>query len=199
MLSIQNLTHVYPNGTRALDAVSLDIPAGMFGLLGPNGAGKSSLMRTIATLQEPDAGTIRFGELDVLKQKTELRSVLGYLPQEFGLYPNLSAEAILKAIELSKAPVVASHTAVRALADVPRTILPAVQFSGLINPVSSLEGAGAVIGSIYPATWFVTICRGVFSKGLGFADLWPDLLHEGCQQPAGDRPAKAEAPRQDGR
>ena len=95
-LQIRQLTKTYPNGVRALQGVDLTIPPGMFGLLGPNGAGKSSLMRTIATLQEPDAGTIRFGELDVLKQKTELRSVLGYLPQEFGLYPNLSAEAILE-------------------------------------------------------------------------------------------------------
>ncbi|MBL8975519.1 MAG: ABC transporter ATP-binding protein, partial [Myxococcales bacterium] len=95
-LQIRQLTKTYPNGVRALQGVDLTIPPGMFGLLGPNGAGKSSLMRTIATLQEPDTGTIRFGELDVLKQKTELRSVLGYLPQEFGLYPNLSAEAILE-------------------------------------------------------------------------------------------------------
>ena len=94
-LSISNLSKTYPNGVRALKGVSLTIPAGMFGLLGPNGAGKSTLMRTIATLQDPDAGSIRFGDLDVLAQKTELRRVLGYLPQEFGLYPNLSAEAIL--------------------------------------------------------------------------------------------------------
>src|SRR5690349_20279111 len=74
MLSIQNLTHVYPNGTRALDDVSLDIPAGMFGLLGPNGAGKSSLMRCLATLQVPTAGSIRFGEIDVLKSPEALRA-----------------------------------------------------------------------------------------------------------------------------
>jgi len=95
MLTITNLTKTYPNGVRALKGVSLTIPTGMFGLLGPNGAGKSTLMRTIATLQDPDSGSIRFGDLDVLRQKTELRRALGYLPQEFGLYPNLSAEAIL--------------------------------------------------------------------------------------------------------
>ncbi|MBS1537019.1 MAG: ABC transporter ATP-binding protein [Bacteroidetes bacterium] len=94
-LVISNLSKTYSNGVRALDSISLTIPQGMFGLLGPNGAGKSSLMRTIATLQEPDSGSITFGEVDVLKQKETVRQVLGYLPQEFGLYPNLSAETIL--------------------------------------------------------------------------------------------------------
>lgn len=95
MLTITGLSKSYPNGVRALHDVSLTIGTGMFGLLGPNGAGKSTLMRTIATLQPPDAGTIRFGELDVLRQPDELRRRLGYLPQEFGLYPNLSAEHTL--------------------------------------------------------------------------------------------------------
>jgi ABC-2 type transport system ATP-binding protein len=94
-LVIRNLSKTYPNGVRALADVSLTIPNGMFGLLGPNGAGKSTLMRTIATLQRPDAGTIRLGDLDVLAQPDEVRTQLGYLPQEFGLYPNLSAEMIL--------------------------------------------------------------------------------------------------------
>jgi ABC-2 type transport system ATP-binding protein len=95
LLTIRDLTKTYPNGVRALQGINLTIPAGMFGLLGPNGAGKSTLMRTIATLQEPDTGTIQFGDIDVLKQKAALREVLGYLPQEFGLYPNLAAEHIL--------------------------------------------------------------------------------------------------------
>ena len=94
-LVISNLSKTYSNGVRALDSISLTIPQGMFGLLGPNGAGKSSLMRTIATLQEPDSGSIAFGDVDVLKQKEKVRQILGYLPQEFGLYPNLSAETIL--------------------------------------------------------------------------------------------------------
>jgi ABC-type multidrug transport system ATPase subunit len=94
-LSISNLSKTYANGVRALQDVSLDIPAGMFGLLGPNGAGKSTLMRTIATLQQPDSGSIRLGELDVLTQPEDVRKILGYLPQEFGLYPNLSAERVL--------------------------------------------------------------------------------------------------------
>src|SRR5882672_9131815 len=95
MLSIAHLTHVYPNGVRALNNVSLEIPAGMFGLLGPNGAGKSTLMRTIATLQQPDSGSIRLGDIDVLTQPDDVRRILGYLPQEFGFYPNLSAERVL--------------------------------------------------------------------------------------------------------
>ena len=94
-LSIANLSKTYANGVRALQDVSLDIPAGMFGLLGPNGAGKSTLMRTIATLQQADAGSIRLGDIDVLTQPDDVRKILGYLPQEFGLYPNLSAERVL--------------------------------------------------------------------------------------------------------
>jgi ABC-type multidrug transport system ATPase subunit len=95
LLHIDRLSKTYPNGVRALHDVSLEIPAGMFGLLGPNGAGKSTLMRTIATLQRPDAGTIRLDDIDVLTQPDEVRKILGYLPQEFGFYPNLSAERVL--------------------------------------------------------------------------------------------------------
>jgi ABC-2 type transport system ATP-binding protein len=95
MLAIKGLSHVYGNGTRALDTVNLTIPAGMFGLLGPNGAGKSTLMRTIATLQSPTAGEIVFGDIDVLKQPEALRRTLGYLPQDFGVYPRVSAYDML--------------------------------------------------------------------------------------------------------
>jgi ABC-2 type transport system ATP-binding protein len=95
MLSIRNLVHVYPNGTRALDDVSLEVPTGMFGLLGPNGAGKSTLMRSIATLQTPTSGQMTFGEIDVIKQPEELRRTLGYLPQDFGVYPRVSAYDML--------------------------------------------------------------------------------------------------------
>lgn len=96
MLMIRQLSKTYPNGVCALRDVSLDIPNGMFGLLGPNGAGKSTLMRTIATLQDPDAGSIRLDDLDVLADKPATRRVLGYLPQEFGVYPKVSAEAMLE-------------------------------------------------------------------------------------------------------
>jgi ABC-type multidrug transport system ATPase subunit len=95
MLKISNLSKLYPNGVQALNDVSLDISNGMFGLLGPNGAGKSTLMRTIATLQDADSGTIMFGDIDVSKNKQEIRKVLGYLPQEFGVYPKVSAEEML--------------------------------------------------------------------------------------------------------
>ncbi len=94
-LIIDNLSKTYSNGVKALQNISLEIPKGMFGLLGPNGAGKSTLMRTIATLQEADKGTISLGNLDVLTQKNEVRQVLGYLPQQFGLYPKISAEVLL--------------------------------------------------------------------------------------------------------
>jgi ABC-2 type transport system ATP-binding protein len=94
-LEIRGVSKTYPTGVRALKNVTLSIPPGMYGLLGPNGAGKSTLMRTIATLQEPDSGSITLGDLDVLKQKDEVRRTLGYLPQEFGVYPNVSAERML--------------------------------------------------------------------------------------------------------
>jgi len=95
MLELDHVTHVYPNGTRALDDVTLSIPNGMYGLLGPNGAGKSTLMRTIATLQTPTAGSIRFGDIDVIAQPEALRERLGYLPQDFGVYPRVSAYDML--------------------------------------------------------------------------------------------------------
>ncbi len=95
MLSIKSLNKTYANGVQALKNVSLEIPNGLYGLLGPNGAGKSSLMRTIATLQEPDSGSIRFDQIDVLTEKLALREQLGYLPQDFGVYPKVSAEELL--------------------------------------------------------------------------------------------------------
>jgi ABC-2 type transport system ATP-binding protein len=94
-LRIEHLSKTYTNGVRALDDISLTIGAGMFGLLGPNGAGKSTLMRTLATLQQPDHGAIHLGALDTLRNPDELRKTLGYLPQEFGLYPNATAESLL--------------------------------------------------------------------------------------------------------
>ena len=94
-LCIEGLSKTYPNGVRALQDVSLTIRPGMFGLLGPNGAGKSTLMRILATLQDPDAGEVRFGDLDVVRQKDAARETLGYLPQDFGLYPKVAAETLL--------------------------------------------------------------------------------------------------------
>src|SRR5829696_5187749 len=94
-LHIRGVSKTYSNGVQALKGVTLTIPAGMYGLLGPNGAGKSTLMRILATLQDPDAGTIRLDELDVVRQKDAVRQTLGYLPQEFGVYPQVSAENLL--------------------------------------------------------------------------------------------------------
>ncbi|HET7500423.1 MAG TPA: ABC transporter ATP-binding protein [Kofleriaceae bacterium] len=102
MLSIAELSHSYDGRTRALDDVSLEIPRGMFGLLGPNGAGKSTLMRCVATLQIPSAGTIRFDGIDVLAQPARLRAVLGYLPQDFGVYPRVSAYDMLDHLAVLK-------------------------------------------------------------------------------------------------
>jgi ABC-2 type transport system ATP-binding protein len=94
-LTISGLSKTYPNGVQALRDVSLTIPTGMFGLLGPNGAGKSTLMRTLATLQDADAGAVNLGEIDVLRDKAAVRRILGYLPQDFGVYPKVSAEELL--------------------------------------------------------------------------------------------------------
>src|SRR5207302_9444917 len=102
MLEIANLSHTYANGTVALDDVSVAIPKGMYGLLGPNGAGKSTLMRTVATLQAPTAGTIFFGDIDVLAEPDRLRRTLGYLPQDFGVYPRVSAYAMLDQLAVLK-------------------------------------------------------------------------------------------------
>ncbi|WP_420125142.1 ABC transporter ATP-binding protein [Longimicrobium sp.] len=101
-LHIRNVSKSYPNGVQALKDVTLTIPAGMYGLLGPNGAGKSTLMRILATLQEPDSGSIHLGELDVVRQKDEVRKTLGYLPQEFGVYPRVSAEELLEHFAILK-------------------------------------------------------------------------------------------------
>jgi len=102
MLKIKNLDKTYANGVHALNNVSLEIPNGMFGLLGPNGAGKSTLMRTIATLQPADGGSIDFNGIDVLKQPDDIRRTLGYLPQDFGVYPRISAEAMLDHMAILK-------------------------------------------------------------------------------------------------
>ena len=109
ILKISNLNKTYANGVKALNNVNIEIENGMFGLLGPNGAGKSSLMRTLATLQEADSGTATIDDINIFEQPTELRKVLGYLPQEFGVYPRITAEqlldhmCILKGISNSKA------------------------------------------------------------------------------------------------
>jgi ABC-2 type transport system ATP-binding protein len=101
-VTITGLSKTYPNGVQALKNISLTIGNNMFGLLGPNGAGKSTLMRTIATLQDPDSGTIDFDGIDVLKNKNEVRKVLGYLPQEFGVYPKISATDLLNHLAVMK-------------------------------------------------------------------------------------------------
>ncbi|WNJ16823.1 ABC transporter ATP-binding protein [Pontibacter sp. G13] len=101
-LVIRNLSKTYPNGVRALDQVDLTISQGMFGLLGPNGAGKSSLMRTIATLQSPDEGSVDFDGIDVLRQPEQIRQILGYLPQEFGVYPKVNALTLLDHLAVLK-------------------------------------------------------------------------------------------------
>jgi len=117
VLQIRNLTHTYGNGVKALADVSLDIPRGMYGLLGPNGAGKSTLMRSIATLQKPTAGSITFEGIDVLADPMRLRATLGYLPQDFGVYPRVSAEDLLDHIAVLKGigPVQARREEVAAL------------------------------------------------------------------------------------
>ena len=101
-LKINNLTKIYPNGVKALNGINLEITNGMFGLLGANGAGKSSLMRTIATLQEPTSGSVAFNNIDIIKQPQEVRKQLGYLPQEFGVYPKVSAEKLLDHLAVLK-------------------------------------------------------------------------------------------------
>ena len=132
-LRIEGLSKTYPNGVKALENVSLTIPCGMFGLLGPNGAGKSSLMRTLATLQEPDAGAAWLWDLDVLRQKDEVRRRLGYLPQEFGVYPRISAEDMLDHIALLKGIAPRSERRERVLAMLRRCNLHDVRKKALTS------------------------------------------------------------------
>ncbi|GAA4800218.1 ABC transporter ATP-binding protein [Litoribaculum gwangyangense] len=108
-LTITNLSKTYPNGVKALDDVTIEIENGIFGLLGPNGAGKSSLMRTLATLQEADSGSASLGDIDIINQPSELRKVLGYLPQEFGVYPRITAKQLLDHMAILKGIVKASE------------------------------------------------------------------------------------------
>jgi ABC-type multidrug transport system ATPase subunit len=117
MLELRDVSHVYANGARALDQVTLSIPRGMYGLLGPNGAGKSTLMRTLATLQAPTEGSIRFGDIDVIRQPERLRRTLGYLPQDFGVYRRVSAYEMLDHLAVLKglADASARRTTVEAL------------------------------------------------------------------------------------
>jgi ABC-2 type transport system ATP-binding protein len=114
-LKVTGLSKTYPNGVRALKNLSLSIGNGMFGLVGPNGAGKSSLMRTIATLQDADTGSIDLDGIDVLRQKDEVRKILGYLPQEFGVYPKISAQDMLQHIAVMKG--ITSSTERKAIVD----------------------------------------------------------------------------------
>jgi ABC-2 type transport system ATP-binding protein len=109
MLELNDVSHVYSNGTRALDHVTLSVPRGMYGLLGPNGAGKSTLMRTVATLQTPSEGSIRFGDIDVIADPEKLRRTLGYLPQDFGVYPRVSAYDMLDHMAVLKGIASASE------------------------------------------------------------------------------------------
>ena len=117
VLKIEDLVHTYANGVRALDGVSLDIPRGMYGLLGPNGAGKSTLMRIIATLQQPISGRVTFDGIDILAEPMRLRAMLGYLPQDFGVYPRVSAETLLDHLAVLKGigPAKARREEVQAL------------------------------------------------------------------------------------
>ena len=120
MLSLSNVSHVYANGTRALDGVNLDVPKGMFGLLGPNGAGKSTLMRSIATLQTPSSGQIRFGDIDILREPEKLRATLGYLPQDFGVYPRVSAYDLLDHLLVIQSTVLDAYPGLQAFVEAMR-------------------------------------------------------------------------------
>ncbi len=136
MLSIEGISKTYSGGVRALDDVSLEIPTGMFGLLGPNGAGKSTLMRTIATLQQPDAGTIRFDGIDALRDPDGIRRILGYLPQDFGVYPRVSAQAMLEHLAILKGIADRRERRARVAALLEQTNLHAVRK----KPLGSFSG-----------------------------------------------------------
>jgi ABC-2 type transport system ATP-binding protein len=137
-LTIENLSKTYPGGVRALDQVSLTIPTGMFGLLGPNGAGKSTLMRILATLQNADSGSVKLGDIDVLRDRVEVRKILGYLPQEFGVYPKVSAVRLLTHLAALKG--VGSNSSDRKL--VVESLLERVNLSDVRNKAVSTYSGG---------------------------------------------------------
>jgi ABC-2 type transport system ATP-binding protein len=137
-LVIENLSKTYPGGVRALNNISLVIAKGMFGLLGPNGAGKSTLMRTIATLQTADSGSVHLGDINVLSEKNRIRQILGYLPQEFGVYPRTSAVTLLTHLASLKG-VGSSH---RDRRDVVETLLERVNLADVRNKAVSTFSGG---------------------------------------------------------
>jgi ABC-type dipeptide/oligopeptide/nickel transport system ATPase component len=145
-LHIRDISKTYSNGVRALKDVTLTIPAGMYGLLGPNGAGKSTLMRILATLQKPDTGTIHLGDLDVLTQQDDVRRTLGYLPQEFGVYPRVSTEELLEHFALLKG--IAERRARREVVDALLRQLP----QSCRRAVRRLVPPGGVARSFRPGT-----------------------------------------------
>ena len=159
MLEIRNLSKTYPNGVQALKDVSLSIPTGMYGLLGPNGAGKSTLMRTVATLQQPDAGSIELDGLDVLKAPADLRRQLGYLPQDFGVYPRISAldmldhMAVLKGFSNKKLDLIRKQPQVAAAKLVNEHMVITLREDGDSSPlVNVLVGAGVNISEVHKGT-----------------------------------------------
>ena len=147
-LVIEGLSKTYGNGVKALDNVSLTIPKGMFGLLGPNGAGKSSLMRILATLQEADAGSVMLGDIDVLKQKDEVRRTLGYLPQEFGVYPKVSAYEMLDHIALLKGVTAKGER--KGLVDTEEISVPTKNLQTKLKKIFNRVNLGQDVGLILP-------------------------------------------------
>jgi ABC-type multidrug transport system ATPase subunit len=145
-LQIRNLSKTYPNGVEALKEITLTIPQGMYGLLGPNGAGKSTLMRTLATLQEPDAGSIHLGDIDVLAERERVRETLGYLPQEFGVYPRVSAEELLAHFAVLK-----GITVRRERREVVEALLRQVNLYDVRGRSSAATRAGCASGSASPS------------------------------------------------
>ena len=139
-LKIVNVSKTYSNGVQALKNVSLAIPQGMYGLLGPNGAGKSTLMRILATLQDADAGSVTLGEMDVLRDRDAVRRTLGYLPQEFGVYPNSSAEELLDHFALLKG--IGERRSRSVLVEHPDTVAERiVRYAGVVGRERVIAGA----------------------------------------------------------
>ena len=193
-LRIANLSKTYANGVRALDDISLTLQQGMYGLLGPNGAGKSTLMRTLATLQQPDSGSVQLGDIDVLRSPEAVRQSLGYLPQEFGVYPGISAEKLLDHFAILKGVTARGERRELVEALLRRTNLWEVRRHKLGGySVDMTDFAAAVLARLAPSSVISGMALG-WDQAVAYASVGVPRERRAAHRPVGDVVLAAELP-----